>query len=215
MADVIPIKLHSPEPGLAEFESGDTIAIATGGTGATTSNDARLNLGAASQSDLNIVSTALAGKAPINHNHDSLYISKTPTLINSQPHIVFNDNTRTKILSTTMNNFLWAEAKINNNEWMQIGHAVDTQTGYIMPFKGTIVGVAVHCENTNGNSKDFRIYINGNEHVIGTLNSGNDVSLVDMSLNLDFSQGDKIRLRGGSGGTIEDTVVTVFTRWRA
>jgi len=32
MANQIPIKVHNPEPGLAEFQTGDTIAVEHGGT---------------------------------------------------------------------------------------------------------------------------------------------------------------------------------------
>ena len=60
------------------------------------------------------------------------------------------------------------------------------------------------------------MWINGvDKGSLLNLSGGNDISLFKNDLNIDFVQGDKIRLRAGSiGGIIEDTVVKLITKWR-
>ena len=133
MADVIPIKRHTPEPGLAEFLPSDSVGVSDGGTGAVDAITALTNLGG---------------------------LSATPVLINGQPHLVYVDATRGKTLSISLNNYLYAEAALGNNDFVQIGTASDANSGYVMPFQGTIVGVTLHCENTQGNTKPLDLYVN-------------------------------------------------------
>ena len=52
MANQIPIKIHTPEPGLAEFQTGDTIAVEHGGTGASSITAARLSLDVPSNAEV-------------------------------------------------------------------------------------------------------------------------------------------------------------------
>jgi hypothetical protein len=188
MADRIPIKRHVPEDGLAEFQATDSIAILHGGTGANDLPTAKTNL----------------------------EIVTNLSTINGQPHITFTDSTRTKELSTGIVPFLWAEANVGGSDWIQIGTASDALTGHIMPFDGTIVGYAVHCENTQGNTRVLDLHIGLVLNGIIAVPAGTDISNFDNTINLDFIQGDKLRIRGeGSGGQILDTVITVYVRWRA
>lgn len=203
MANMIPIKQHSPEPGLAEFETGDTLAIEHGGTGQSTPANALSALGGASQVSLN---------SHINNQQKHLTLS----VINGEIVPTFPEPIRGKLLSISMNNFSWSEAQVNNNEWFQVAHATDRDSGYIMPFNGTIVGYTAHCEDLDGNSKPIRLYVNGSEiSVLGTLTGGTNVIVRDVTLDINFNQDDRLRLRGGTGGSILDTVVTLFVRWRA
>lgn len=57
------------------------ISIANGGTGATTAAQALTNLGAASVTALDALSTTVAGKADANHNHDNYVTSDTIDVI--------------------------------------------------------------------------------------------------------------------------------------
>jgi len=80
-----------------------------------------------------------------------------------------------------------------------------------------VVFATGHCEDTGGNSKEIHLYIEGvDSATLGTLSGGADVSFSDNTLDVDFSQGDKIRCRAhdGSGGEIDDTVVKVTVKWR-
>lgn len=146
--------------------------------------------------------------------------------VNGQPVLTIVDDTRgDKRLSTDSNFLTWSENSLGNNDWIRLGSATDAESGYIAPLDGTIVWTTGHCENTAGNSKDIEVYINGTSAgVLGTLtgatgpNLAGNASFVDTTLNIDFAQGDLIRLRaidGASSGTIQDTVVNMNLKWRA
>ncbi len=121
-----------------------------------------------------------------------------------------------KTLSVETISLVWSEANIGNNDWVQIGTARDADTGYIVPFDATIVGGTIQVENTNGNTKNIRLYVNGTQvnNALFTVSGSGEYIGVDNSFNIDLNAGDKIRMRGGSGGTIEDTVIQLFVKWR-
>jgi len=190
MADRIPLKQRNPSDptvGLAAFEATDTVPLSNGGTGVTS---------------LAALKTALG---------------LDPVLINGQPHTVFADSVRSKNLSESMVHFMWTEADINTTEWLQVGAAVDTLSGYIMPYDATIVGITATCENTNGFTKPLDLYINAaNNGNIITIPNGSPGSITDVTLDIDLDQGEGIRLKAnGGGGIINDTVISMFIRWRA
>jgi len=120
-----------------------------------------------------------------------------------------------KVLSVEMMNIWWAESQVGNNEWMQIGHASDADSSWIMPFDGTIVGVTAHCEDAP-NNKDFRLYINTSEvdSQYFTIPSGTNSIVNDQTKNTDFSANDRIRLRAAAGGSINDTAISILVKWR-
>ena len=82
---------------------------------------------------------------------------------------------------------------------------------------GTVVFATGHCENTQANSKDIHLIINNTDlGSIGTLAGGANATFVNTLLNLDFVQGDRIRLQaqGSGSGNILDTVVKITIKWR-
>jgi len=139
------------------------------------------------------------------------------TTINGQEVLTLIDTTRAnKVLSVGDTSVTWAENRVTNNDWLQIGSAVDALSGYVVPLNATIVKVTAHTENNRGNTKPILLYIDGAlNSTIGTFAgaSGED-QFVDPALNIDVTQGQKLRLRGGTGGRIEDTVITVWLKWR-
>lgn len=140
-------------------------------------------------------------------------------MINGQPKPVYVDSNKGgKVLSVETNNFFWAESRLSNNDWIQIGHATDADSGWIMPFDGTIVGVTAHCENNNtGNTKSIRLYKNGSVSSTSFINipAGANAIVNNQTKNIDFVAGDRLRLRADStGGSIEDTTISVFVKWR-
>lgn len=156
----------------------------------------------------------------INHLHDGRYSLLNhvhpPFPINGQYHQVFIDPNRTKTLSTSIVNYYWSESQVSNNEWMEIGSSTTIGTGYVMPFDGTVVGMTIHCDNSGNSTKDMSLYVNNsNNGTVATVTGGADVSFVDMTLDMDFLQGDKIRIKAGAGGPIQDVVINILVRWRA
>ena len=141
------------------------------------------------------------------------------TTINGQPMLTLEDTTRgNKILSVAEQTLTYAENQLGDQDWIRVANANDIDSGYVMDFDGTLVFATGHCENTGvGVSKDVRLFINGVDNgVVGTLSGGADVSFTSTTLDIDFSQGDKIRLRAdnGAGGAIQDTIVKLTVKWR-
>lgn len=147
------------------------------------------------------------------------------SIINGQPILTFFDTTRGtsspvtgKRLSVAEQVLTFAEPTLTQNDWLDIGNAVDADSGYIADLDGTVTFATGHCENTNTNSKEIHLFINGTDYGnIGTLSGGVDTSFINTTLDVDFSQGDKIRLQAqqGNGAAILDTVVKVTIRWRS
>ena len=140
------------------------------------------------------------------------------TVINGQPTLTLIDTTRlNKILSVAESNLMFAENKVNDNDWIQIGNANDADSSYIAEFDGTLVYASAHCENTGGNSKEIHFYIGAADSAtLGTLTGGANATFNNTTLNTDFSQGDRLRIRAhnGAGGDIADTVVRLTLKWR-
>lgn len=140
------------------------------------------------------------------------------TTIGGQEILTLVDTTRSnKVLSIQETAMTWSENRIGNNDWLQIGNANDADSGYIVPLNATIVRVTAHTENDNNNTKDIDLYIDAaNQGAIATftaVNGENEDS--DVTLNIDVTAGQKLRLRGGAtGGSVEDTVVTIWLKWR-
>ena len=152
-------------------------------------------------------------------NASSPIISGVMTVedVNGQPMMCMEDTTRAnKKLTIETVNITWSESALTNYDWLEFGNATDADSSYIMPFDGTIVKATGHCENTNGSTKDIRLYINTtlNGTAMGTLTGGANVTF-NTTLNIDFNASDRIRLRAWTGGTIQDTVITLWIKWRA
>ena len=143
----------------------------------------------------------------------------TISTINGQPILTITDTTRSKQLSTDSVVFTWGENQLSNLDWMQIGgNATDADSGFIMPMDGTVVYASGHCENTTSNSKDIHLFIDGvDQGSLGLLAGGANAEFVDNTVDFNFTQGQKLRLRavGAGTGTIQDTVASVFVKWRA
>jgi len=139
------------------------------------------------------------------------------TTIGGQEVLTLIDTTRSnKVLSVCDTSVNWSENNVGNNDWLNIGGAVDALSGYIVPLNATIVKVTAHTADNNGNTKPIQLYIDGAlDSTIGTFAglAGED-SFEDVTVNIDVIQGAKLRLRGATGGKIEDTVITLWLKWR-
>ena len=142
----------------------------------------------------------------------------TTTIINGHPMLTLEDTTRTnKILTIAENVLVFAENKLSDQDWIQISNANHSDSGFIATFDGTVVNISAHCENTGANSKDIRLYLDAVDTAnIGTLSGGANATINDTTLNIDFTQGQRIRLRAinGIGGNIEDTIIKLTVKWR-
>lgn len=140
------------------------------------------------------------------------------TIINGQPMLTLEDTTRSnKILSVGEQIFTFAENRLSDLDWIRIANASDADSGFIADFDGTIVNISAHCENTGSAAKDLRLFIDGTDTAsLGTLSGGANATINDTSLNIDFNQGQRIRLRAvdGVAGNIEDTVIKLTVKWR-
>lgn len=141
------------------------------------------------------------------------------TAINGQNILTLVDSTRSdKVLSVDSVELMYGENRIADNDWMDIGSAVDADSSYVAPMNGTIVYSTGHSEDTGANGMDMHVYINGvDSGSVGTLTGGANASFHDTTVNLNFSQGDRIRIRAvQSTGTdiIQDTVVSLYIKWR-
>ena len=142
--------------------------------------------------------------------------------INGQEILTFDDPTRaSKTLSIDSNNYTYSDNSLSDGSWIEIGNAVDTDAGHIMPFNGTLVGITAMSENPGaGNTYEIDLFINGALSTAGiaTLTGAGVDTDVDMTLNIDFAQGDRLRLQvdqTAGTGTMQDTVVDLIVRWRA
>lgn len=194
-------------------------------------NDTHWRVAGATLNQLDDVNITLVGSPPLPSVDDILQFNGaewvnvpassgviTISTIGGQPIPTFSDTTRSKQLSVESPSYLFAEAYLSDSDWIQIGDASDSDSGYIMPFNGTVVGMSAHCENDNGSSKGIWLYINTtNQGTIGSFGGvGSNSSFNVTNVNINFSAGDRIRLRANTtGGSIRDTVVSVRVRWRA
>jgi hypothetical protein len=153
--------------------------------------------------------------------NDAGYITDTPTsnaIINGQPTIVFLDTIRSKTLSVSENPVVFSDNRLDNLQWVRIGNTVNASSGYIAEFDGTLTYASAYCADTGAATKNIHVFINGTDiGTIGLLSGGTDASFINTTLNIDFNQGDKIRLRAADGtpGKIQDTVVKLVLKWRA
>ena len=140
------------------------------------------------------------------------------TTIDSQPFVTLIDTTRgNKVLSVAEQPLLFADNDLSDLEWMEIGDANNADSSYIADFDGTVVYATGHCEDTGGNSKEIHLYINGvDSATLGTLSGGSNAFFNNNTLDVNFDQDERIRLRAhnGSGGEIDDTVVKLTLKWR-
>lgn len=128
------------------------------------------------------------------------------------------DPTTNEKLSIAEVTMTFSDNIVQNNGWIEIGNAVDALTGYIIPMNAKLVRISAHTSSKGAAAKDIDLYKNGTLFVdpLFTFAAGaGEASHFDATVDYDFDAGDKVRLRGGpTGGGIQDTVVTLWFRWR-
>lgn len=154
--------------------------------------------------------------APASSGTEVLGLSTT--VINGQPMLTLADTTRSnKVLSVSEQVLVFAENRISHLDWIRIATTADAESGYVADFDGTVTSITAHCENTNTNAKDIRLYVdNVDVASLASLTGGTNSTSADSTLNIDFTQGQRIRLRaeGNTTGPVEDTVIKITVKWR-
>lgn len=212
------IVVLDPLDGTTELSSSDSAAVVV------SANDPHWRLGAGARiGDLGDVDlTGISDGEPIVYSSGTFVAGSaeaiTLSTIGGNLVPTFVDTGRSsKVLSVECPAYMWSEAIVTDGEWYAIGNATNSDSSYIMPFDGTIVGITAHCEDDNGQGKGIDLVINtGAGTSLGSFGGvGNNSTIVDNTLNIDFSAGDRLRLQSDNvGGYIEDTVVTLRVRWR-
>ena len=134
--------------------------------------------------------------------------------IDGQPTITYIDTTRgSKELSVDSHTLVFSERRLNDNDWIQIGQVTDASAGFPVPRDATITGVSVFSENNPG-GKEINLFSDATDRgTVATISAAG--TIIDNSLNLDVTKGQKIRLRAGTtGGAANDVVITVSLQWR-
>ena len=130
--------------------------------------------------------------------------------------------------------FTFAESAVHDNDWIQVGHASDSDSGFIMPANGIITRVTAHVEGQFGTGKkSIDLYINDTKHDDFLTFGGTDTrqsehdydgdgkwyanqTRIRNGLNIPFNVGDKIRLRGAMSKQykLNDTSIAIWYKWR-
>ncbi len=122
-------------------------------------------------------------------------------------------------MSVESHTYVFADNSVDDNDWIDIGSTSDALSGYIMPLDGTVVSATAHTEDANGNTFDMDLYIDAVDSgaVVDLTGAGED-SDSDPTLDLDFSAGQKLRVRAdrtAGSGKLGDTIVVLTVRWRS
>ena len=138
----------------------------------------------------------------------------------SQTLLAYTDSGRSKVLSVESHTFQWSDNKVSDNDWLRIGQASDADSGWVMPYDGTLVGMTAHTENTGGgNTFDIDLYIDAvDSGPIATLTGGANAEDTDTTLDINFAAGDKLRLRAdqtAGTGDMGDVTVALLVKWRS
>jgi hypothetical protein len=99
----------------------------------------------------------------------------------------------------------------NDGQYLKVGNIVSTTVGYVMPFDGSITAVKA---STGGGlaTKDLVVQKNTSSLLPFSLTGG---SFTDLTVDVDFSAGDIIQVFvSASGGSINDPLVSIYTKWR-
>ena len=138
------------------------------------------------------------------------------TTIGGQEILTVVDTTRgNKILSSATMEFDFDKGQIKTNSWMSVASATDANNGHAIPLNATIVGIAGQA--ATGGGRTINLYVDNvlSTTTLATFPNNSDSRILDMTLNVDLTAGQKIQLRGGStGSNTGKASVILFIKWR-
>lgn len=138
----------------------------------------------------------------------------------SEPMIFITDSTRSnKLLSSESNVFIFTHTSLGSNDWLRSTQDVlNSDSGVIMPYDGTVVRITGHCPSGLAN-KNISVYFDGTEN-IGVMDLGNGTGedeSYNTAVDLDFSAGQKLRVQardGNDAGSLQDVTISLWVKWR-
>lgn len=165
-------------------------------------------------------STSIVLTRPISSGSTAI-TGLSSTVINGQPMLTYDDPVRAnKTLSISEQNHIFSRGKVGNNDWLRISNTSHSDSGFVAEFNGCICYASAHCEETGALSKDIHLYVDGlDKGIIGTLAGGNNAKFTNTGLNINYLQGQRIRLLvkdtpTSGAGSIQDTVITITIKHR-
>lgn len=127
------------------------------------------------------------------------------------------DVARTKWLSVESNTVAFGSSGGRDDEYLRYaGNITNANSGPIMPFNGTIVGITAN-SNNGSTTKEFQVEVRN-----GTTTQSADVfnlvarELVQTTTNIDFNSGDylKVFINDDTTGNVNNPNVVLFIKWR-
>ena len=126
-----------------------------------------------------------------------------------------------KILTLTEHFFIYSESgAVSRGTWLPINTRSASTQGYVAPFDGTIIGITAQARNIVHSPFSLDLFFNNSRQ--GELfrweNTAPHAKHQNFSLNIDFSAGQRLRLRVGQGSaqnaSASDPTCILYTRWR-
>ncbi len=127
-----------------------------------------------------------------------------------------------KILTLAENTFIFSEnGTVNRGSWLPINTRSALTIGYVAPFDGTIIGITAQVRDIVDPPVTMDLFFNNSRQ--GELFRWDAAAPYakhqDFSLNIDFSAGQRLRLRIGQGSDLNasasDPTCILYTRWRS
>jgi len=148
---------------------------------------------------------------------DSVTVGTTISTIDGNSIVMFPDASRSKTLSIETTEFNWNMNSVRKNNWISIGNAIGSNQNHNIPHNATIVKWTASAYNTDGNTKNIHLYINGTEtsNYITFAATTTQQTIQDLVEDIDVSAGDEIRFKSdNSNSKIKNLVITMWLRWR-
>lgn len=143
-------------------------------------------------------------------HYDNIIGSPTGSTRIINGDLYYYDETRNKWLTSAEEKYLWTE-NVVDGKYMNIGHAGNSATGYLMPQDFTITKLSIMTSSGN-QTKEFQIRINNT--ITQSINLV-DGQYISTSLDIDLQSGDILKMFvSGAGQHVKGVVVTLFGKWR-
>lgn len=143
------------------------------------------------------------------------------TTIGGEQILTLVDASRSnKILSVEKMNYLMVENSVSNGTYLDVSYLTNTNSGYIMPLDGTIVGIALHkISGSSSTTMRYDLYVDGSLHTqnLITSNGSSEQKKQDNTLNIDLNANEKFIIRAtrtAGSSTQTDVNIVLYIRWR-